>query len=592
VEIFISQAEAETLAGGEVLFSDLYIISPESDVFPLDPFPENPCWAVRTERNGIIEIEVIDAISGRDLGQGIAPPYTAFSFSGPQYEDPCSGAWSGWYTNAKNWFISMGYDCQGASWPVENTLKNHIQNNTTGMFYELCHGGSSSFAYGCSGGSYYDMITAGTIGNWLEEYYPMRFTFVGSCGGMCSTGPYSFAYEFRKGIDENTAVVGYCGMGDEWCSSCWIFSISWQSALFDYMSQGWTVKAAFDQAQADYPVCAGTNNCMRFEGDEEFAGPYYRPGPDYVCIDSDEDGYGDPGYPQNDCPDDNCPTVFNPAQEDSDQDNVGDSCDICPFDPEDDCCNPVVGNSPPQISSPKLVSVAPGETFEYTAAAYDYDCDGTDLSYYFFDFPFWCNVQSGTISGRAECDYADTTFGVIASDGDLFDTLIVSLLIDISNQPPQILDSAETVFVRCSRVFNYYPSILDPDDTVHLITYPHIPAWCALQNDTVAGIAPDSIVVETLTVAARDYCNADTVSFMVAVYICGDANRDSEINVSDAVHIINYIFAGGDSPVPDEAGDVNCDEIVNVSDAVWIINYVFVGGNIPCDTDGDGIGDC
>lgn len=75
-------------------------------------------------------------------------------------------------------------------------------------------------------------------------------------------------------------------------------------------------------------------------------------------------------------------------------------------------------------------------------------------------------------------------------------------------------------------------------------------------------------------------------------YICGDANGDETINVSDAVNIINYIFVGGDPPDPIESGDCNCDAVCNVSDAVWIINYVFVGGNQPCDTDGDTLPDC
>jgi len=75
-------------------------------------------------------------------------------------------------------------------------------------------------------------------------------------------------------------------------------------------------------------------------------------------------------------------------------------------------------------------------------------------------------------------------------------------------------------------------------------------------------------------------------------YICGDANSDETVNVADAVWIINYIFAGGDPPMPLEAGDVNCDRTCNVADAVWIINYIFAGGYEPCDIDGDEIADC
>jgi hypothetical protein len=52
------------------------------------------------------------------------------------------------------------------------------------------------------------------------------------------------------------------------------------------------------------------------------------------CTDTDDDGYGNPGYTANTCPDDNCPDDPNPIQEDlRDDDGMGDLCDNCPDHP-------------------------------------------------------------------------------------------------------------------------------------------------------------------------------------------------------------------------------------------------------------------
>ncbi len=47
------------------------------------------------------------------------------------------------------------------------------------------------------------------------------------------------------------------------------------------------------------------------------------------CTDSDADGFGDPGFLSNTCPDDNCPFDGNPGQADGDVDGAGDACDVC-----------------------------------------------------------------------------------------------------------------------------------------------------------------------------------------------------------------------------------------------------------------------
>ena len=66
-------------------------------------------------------------------------------------------------------------------------------------------------------------------------------------------------------------------------------------------------------------------------------------------------------------------------------------------------------------------------------------------------------------------------------------------------------------------------------------------------------------------------------------YACGDANTDGNINISDAVYIINYIFRGGAAPYPYCAGEADGSGSLNISDAIYIINYGFRGGPPPVD---------
>lgn len=133
------------------------------------------------------------------------------------------------------------------------------------------------------------------------------------------------------------------------------------------------------------------------------------------CVDSDGDKYGNPGYASNTCPDDNCPDDYNPTQEDTDADGVGDSCDNC---------------------------------------------------------------------------------------------------IDVYN-PDQIDMNGDSIGDACE-------------------------------------------------------------------FVCGDANGDDDVNIGDAVSLINYVFNGADPPTPEEAGDANCDSAVNIGDAVYLITYIFKGGDAPC----------
>ncbi len=264
----IDAQDAMETVGPHAVSARLIYISPESDVFPLSPAPRDPCWVVRDVNGDHLRLVILNAVSGEYLGDGIVPPHNAYAMTGPQASNPCEGAWEDWSENAASWFNYMGYSSQHAIWPTREALQDQVQSDGTALFYELAHGGSSGFVSGCQDGDWYEFTTAQDIEFWIEEYEKMPFAFLGSCGGMCDTGPGTLSDTFRKASSDDASTVGYCGMAEEQCNDCWPVSLLWQDAFFSYLADGYTVESAFNLADADYPQCAA-GACMRLAGDDD-----------------------------------------------------------------------------------------------------------------------------------------------------------------------------------------------------------------------------------------------------------------------------------------------------------------------------------
>lgn len=261
--------------------------------------------------------------------------------------------------------------------------------------------------------------------------------------------------------------------------------------------------------------------------------------------DLDTDGIGDS------C--DNCAENFNPDQEDLDTDGIGDSCDI-DIDgdgADNDLDNCWLTYNPDQLDNDddSIGNDCDNCPDDYNPGQYDENDDGLgdacDGDVHIHDdapdgykgipyfHQFWVEGGVGTLNWRRIS--GQVPIGLIfngGSEGTLTGT-------------PFLLGS-----------YNFLVEVTDSDSPARM----------------------------------------DTVEVSIDIYdppyICGDASGDETVNVSDAVFIINYVFAGGDAPVPLESADADCSGTVNVSDAVVIINYVFVGGYDPCDTNDDGIPDC
>ena len=142
----------------------------------------------------------------------------------------------------------------------------------------------------------------------------------------------------------------------------------------------------------------------------------------------------------------------------------------------------------------------------------------------------------------------------------------------------------------------YGPAFGPEDDTLHLST-----CYVSLNlevvpiiNEPLYFICFDSLFVPPATdfiltasngqsIIPDFYCDSIPILIPDPPRQCGDMNCDYNIDITDIMIIIEYVFIGGHIDYYALNDDINCDGRLNVSDAVWIINFVLLNGNEPCD---------
>jgi hypothetical protein len=71
------------------------------------------------------------------------------------------------------------------------------------------------------------------------------------------------------------------------------------------------------------------------------------------------------------------------------------------------------------------------------------------------------------------------------------------------------------------------------------------------------------------------------VSFAARAFLRGDGNNDGQVNLTDAVSVLDWLFRGGAEPACLEAADINGSLGVNIADAVYLLQALFIGGPEP-----------
>ncbi len=252
--------------------------------------------------------------------------------------------------------------------------------------------------------------------------------------------------------------------------------------------------------------------------DNEAFVPQFRSGVLNILSDTDGDGVVDIG--------DNCPSKFNPLQEDFDGDGLGDSCFLPAYlFPLTFVARPASGSS--GLMAPPSSMFPPGDAeVNLTVTDPDGDFIGAD--------------SLGNITNT------------IGSDANYFD---IETQDSIVINTPKTGDYTVSVVAKAGGTTTgaLYTIFMRTDGTVQN------------QVGSVTSV-PDFGVTETATAKTEPY------SF-------GDANDDRAFNIADVTFLIAWIFGGGPGPNILDAADSNCDGSVNIADVTYNIAFIFVGGS-------------
>jgi hypothetical protein len=72
-----------------------------------------------------------------------------------------------------------------------------------------------------------------------------------------------------------------------------------------------------------------------------------------------------------------------------------------------------------------------------------------------------------------------------------------------------------------------------------------------------------------------------SVVFPQRAFLRADCNGDGDVDISDPISLLGYLFLGSSAVGCADACDANDDNALDISDSIQALNYMFLGGPAP-----------
>jgi N-acetylmuramoyl-L-alanine amidase len=213
----------------------------------------------------------------------------------------------------------------------------------------------------------------------------------------------------------------------------------------------------------------------------------------------------------------------------------------------------------------------------YTAPPFSYPAEVNFARFWTFSVnPEWeFHIYRAFFTGGPySCDIYEPYGGGVYRIGD---TLQIGYTCDAGVESSTLVD----VYLDRHNGHSGYPEVVAQD-----VPYEDGVRW------VINGPQSDSCLMK---VAIQDFVgnSASTISnnafkihtIPLGCTSCGNTNGDANINISDVVFLVAYIFAHGNAPGDCNyafgLGDADGNRVVNISDAVFLVAYIFAHGPAP-----------